>query len=302
MGAGQKEVAVSAARERLVIAPNQRRRTIVGAIRAARERLALSIFRCDDRVVLEALAAAARRGVHVRVLMTPRARAASADLETVHAWLTAHGIEVRRYAGGMKYHAKYVVADARLALVTTLNLTTRCFERTCDFTLTTPDPAVVTGLTALFEADWSDTPLQFTAAQRERLIVGPDHDPRARFGALIQEAQQRIRLLDTKLSDRATCRVIDARRYAGIAVAIARRRAVRPLRAHGKLLLIDDRAAVIGSLALSPASLDRRRELAVVVRDPRVVATLDTFWRSYVEPAGAAAGLGVPGPFVELAS
>jgi len=234
--------------------------------------------------------------------VTARARASARDLDRVCEWLVAHAIEVRRPVAYAKYHAKYLVADERVALVTSLNYTATCFTRTCDFMLVTRDPAVVSGLTALFAADWSAEPAALTAAQRERLIVGPDHDPRARFGALMQEARQQVRLLDTKLSDRATCRVIDARRYAGIAVAIARRRAVRPLRAHGKLLLIDDRAAVIGSLALSPASLDRRRELAVVVRDPRLVATLDAFWRSHVEPAGAAAGLGVPGPFMELAS
>jgi phosphatidylserine/phosphatidylglycerophosphate/cardiolipin synthase-like enzyme len=271
---------VSGARDRLVIAPSQRRRTIVGAIRTARERLALSIFRCDDRVVLEALRAAARRGVHVRVLMTPRARAAGSELEALHAWLAGHGIEVRRYTGGMKYHAKYLVADARLALVTTLNLTTRCFERTCDFTLTTPDPAVVSGLTALFDADWSATPLHFTAAQRERLIVGPDHAPRERFAALVHEARRCIRILDAKLADEHLVGLLDDRERRGIAVERARRRDVRPLRRHGKLLIVDGDAAVIGSLALSAHALDGRRELAVVTRDPRVVAELDAFWHA----------------------
>ncbi len=77
---------------------------------------------------------------------------------------------------------------------------------------------------------------------------------------------------------------------------------LRPLRAHGKLLLIDDRAALIGSLALSPASLDRRRELAVVVRDPRLVAALGAFWHSHCEPAYTTTGLGTPASAVELAS
>ena len=39
--------------------------------------------------------------------------------------------------------------------------------------------------------------------------------------------------------------------------------------AHGKLLIVDDDAAVIGSLALSARALDGRRELAVVTRDRR---------------------------------
>jgi cardiolipin synthase A/B len=273
---------VSGGRERLVIAPRLRRRAIVSAIRAARERLALSIFRCDDARVLRALAAAAQRGVHVRVLMTPRARAAAGDLDALQAWLTGRGIDVRRFTGGMKYHAKYLVADARLALVTTLNLTARCFTRTCDFTLITRDPAVATGLRELFEADWAGRPARLTQAQRDRLIVGPEYDPRERFAALIREARGRVRIVDAKLTDPRILEQLADRRLAGVAVERARRRHVRPLRRHGKLLMVDDRAAAIGSLALSPRALDARRELAVITRDPRLVAELDAFWQAHV--------------------
>ena len=269
-------------RERLVIAPRLRRRTIVAAIRAAHERLVISMFRCDDRVVLQALAAAADRGVHVRVLMTPRARASAQDLDALHAWLAGRGIDVRRYEGGMKYHAKFLVADAGLALVTTLNLTARCFSRTCDFTLVSRDPAVASGLRELFDADWSQRPVSLTEAQRARLIVGPDHQPRERFAALVRQARQQVRILDAKFTDPYLVGLLEERRCAGITVERARRRDVRPLRRHGRLLIVDGDAAVIGSFALSAGALERRRELAVITRDARLVGTLDAFWRTHV--------------------
>jgi len=275
--------------ERLVIAPRLRRRTIVGAIRAARARLVLSVFRCDDRAVLQALADAARRGVHTSVLMTARARAAGTDLDALHAWFAASGIEVRRFAGGMKYHAKYLVADTRLALVTTASYTTRCFNRTCDFTLVTRDPSVVSGLRELFDADWNGRPVTFTEAQRARLIVGPEHEPRHRFAALVCEARHRVRILDAKLADPQIVGLLDNRRRAGVIVERARRRHVRPLRRHGKLLIVDGTTAAIGSLALSVGGLERRRELAVVTRDPRLVADLDAFWRTHVSGRDAEA-------------
>jgi phosphatidylserine/phosphatidylglycerophosphate/cardiolipin synthase-like enzyme len=274
--------------ERLVIAPHLRRRTIVGAIRAARAHLVLSLFRCDDRAVLEALADAARRGVDTRVLMTARARAAGKDLDALHAWLTASGVDVRRFAGRMKYHAKYLVADAGLAQVTTASYTARCFDRTCDFTLVTRDPAVVSGLSALFDADWHGRPVTFTDAQHARLIVGPEHQPRHRFAALVCEARHRVRILDAKLADPRIIGVLEQRRRAGVIVERARRRQVRPLRRHGKLLIVDGAAAAIGSLALSARALEHRRELAIVTRDPRLVAELDAFWRTHVADRGAA--------------
>lgn len=278
--------------ERIVIEPRLRRRTIVAAIRAARERLVISIFRCDDAVVRQALAASADRGVHVRVLMTPRARAAARELDALHAWLAGRGIDVRRYDGGMKYHAKYLVADAGLALVTTLNFTARCFARTCDFTLVSRDPALVGGLHELFEADWAHRPVCHTEAQRERLIVGPDHQPRERFAGLVRQARRQIRILDAKMTDPALVALLEERRCAGITVERARRRDVRPLRRHGKLLLVDGDAAVIGSCSLSAGALERRRELAVVTRDARLVGALDAFWRGHVtRPVPAAQDL-----------
>jgi cardiolipin synthase A/B len=284
--------------ERIVIDPRSRRRAVLAAIRAARVRLVLSIFRSDDRAVWQRLADAARRGVHVRVLMTPRARAAAKALDALQAWLTAHDIEVRRYGGGMKYHAKYLVADGRRALVTTANLTARCFDRTCDFTLVTRDATVTTGLCELFDADWDARPARLTAAQRARLVVGPDHAPRERFAALVNEARDRLRILDSRLDDPWLVETIEARRLAGVAVERARRRDVRPLRRHGKLLIVDHAMAVLGSSPLSVHALDRRRELAVVIRDPELVAALDVFWRTYVARRADVAVLAAAAPEV----
>jgi phosphatidylserine/phosphatidylglycerophosphate/cardiolipin synthase-like enzyme len=235
--------------------------------------------------VLHALANAAARGVQVRVLLTPRARAGARDLDALHTWLTNHGVEVRRFASGMKYHAKYLVADERLALVTTLNLTARCFERTCDFTLITRDPAIVSGLIELFAADTEGRAVRLTAEQRERLIVGPDQQPRERFASLVRAARRSVRILDAKLADPHLVALLEERARRGITVDRARRRDVRPLRRHGKLLIVDSDTAVIGSLAMSTRGFEQRRELAIVTRNPALVTELDAFWHAHVSHA-----------------
>ena len=288
--------------ERLVIAQHLRRRTILAAIRSAHTHLALSIFRCDDLAVLNALAAAARRGVHVQALMTARARAAGPQLDALHTWLSGHGIDVRRYGGGMKYHAKFLVADGQLAVVTTLNYTARCLTHTCDFTLVSRDATVVSALAELFAADWALRPATFTPAQQDRLIVGPDHGPRERFATLVDEARRRLRIFDAKLSDPQILARLGDRQRAGVVIETASRRDVRPLRRHGKLLVVDDAAAVIGSLSLSASALDHRRELAIVMREPRLVAELNAFWQAHAVPGPRAALAGVPAGRLELAS
>ena len=102
---------MAATPERLVIEPAGRRRAVLDVIRAASRRLVLSIFRCDDALVLQALAGASARGVAVSAIVTARASAAARDLDRVFDWLSAHGIEVRRPVAPAKYHAKYVIAD-----------------------------------------------------------------------------------------------------------------------------------------------------------------------------------------------
>ncbi len=267
----------------------QRRRTILALIRSAQRHLVLSIFRCDDAAVMHALADAVRRGVTVRAIVTRRAKASARDLGHLRSWLAAHGVAVRGYAAAAKYHAKYIVADDRTALVGSLNLTAQCFERTCDFMLVTHDADVVGGLSELFAADWAQRAATLTPAQSDRLIVGPDQRPRDRFVSLISEARHRIRVLDAKLTDRGIRSLLRFRREAGVTVEIARRRDVRPLAAHGRLLVIDDRAAVIGSFALSRGALERRRELAVITRDAAILGELDAFWRSHSRTHSAAA-------------
>src|SRR6202022_3600200 len=50
---------------------------------------------------------------------------------------------------------------------------------------------------------------------------------------------------------------------------------LKKLKLHGKMLLADGTAAIVGSINLAPGSFDGRRELAIEVRDDEVVERLD---------------------------
>jgi phosphatidylserine/phosphatidylglycerophosphate/cardiolipin synthase-like enzyme len=54
----------------------------------------------------------------------------------------------------------------------------------------------------------------------------------------------------------------------------AKVRALKKLKLHGKIMIADDRRAVVGSINLSPGSFDDRRELAVETSCERVVRRL----------------------------
>jgi cardiolipin synthase A/B len=59
----------------------------------------------------------------------------------------------------------------------------------------------------------------------------------------------------------------------------AKVRELKKLKLHGKIMIADDRHAIVGSINLSPGSFDERRELAIETSCDRVV-------RRLVETAG----------------
>ncbi len=267
--------------EHLVLEPERRRDTVIEVIRAARQRLILSVFRCTDYLVVDELAEAASRKIRVEALLTPRAKGQEAKkLEELGTVLESAGVEVFRYHDPIvKYHAKYMVADDGPALVSSLNFTAKCFTNTCDFQLVTHDPAVIGSLKMLFENDCVDSDAPLPQQLSERLIIGPDR-ARAQYTALVEQAQQSIRLIDHKLADPQIINLIKQKKEAGVAIEVLGSGQLGGLRSHGKMLLIDETIAAIGSIALAPLTLDFRREVAVIIHDPVCVSQLNGFFQA----------------------
>src|SRR5436305_6033741 len=167
--------------ERLVWEPSERREAVLDVIRGARRELVLSVFRCDDFKILDALGDAVHRKVRVRALLTPRAKNWDKRLKDLGVFLESMGAEVQRYAGAQtKYHAKYIVADDGPALIASLNLTRKCFDKTCDFVVITPEAAIVAGLLELFRMDCEAPDSEVPRGLADGLVVGPEF-ARARF-------------------------------------------------------------------------------------------------------------------------
>ena len=285
--------AATAGKETLILDPAERKAALLAVIASARRRLVLSLFRCDDSSVLGALAAALERGCQVEAILTTRAKGGKKRLKKLWGALEEMGAVVTRYADPVvKYHAKYLVADEATAVVTTLNPTRKCFSRTWDAVLITPDASVVQGLLTLFRADSAGLPLPSRRPISRRLIIGPERS-RAELRALIAGARHSIRILDHKLSDPDLVALLKERRKAGITVSLLGKHpmGVEP---HGKMMIIDKTRAILGSTALSTLSLDFRREVSVVIHEPALVKRLNMAFHQMSAKAGAAASL-LPG-------
>lgn len=246
----------------------------------------LSLFRCDDSRVLDEIVATARRGVEVKVLITPRARGWNKRLGTLVTLLRHTGVLVKQYDGPWaKYHAKYIVADDSIATVGSMNLTRKCFEETCDFLLVSRNPGLVSGLTRLFESDWSH-PFMSVPDFYGGLIVGPDRLRETMLG-LLRQAKSRISIIDHRVTHPDVLLVLAQRMRDGINVRILGRGEVGDLVSHGKLVLIDEETAVFGSASLSRPGLDVRREVSLLLKQPDLVGQLSRFFEQLIVNRGA---------------
>lgn len=279
--------------DRLILAPAERKAALLGVIGSAQRRLILSLFRCDDFSVLDALAAALERGCEVEAILTKRAKGGKKRLKKLWAALEEMGAVVTRYADPVvKYHAKYLVADDSTAMITTLNPTRKCFTQTWDAVLITQDPSVVKGLLTLFKTDAAGVPLSRRPLGR-RLIVGPERS-RTEIRGLIAGAKHSIRILDHKLSDPDVVSLLKDRRAEGVTVTVLGKQPMRGVEPHGKMMIIDESRAVLGSTALSTLSLDFRREVSVVIHEPALVKQLNMSYQQLSSKAGSASSF-LPG-------
>ena len=257
-------------RDAVVTVPGARREVVITTIRQARERLALSLYRCNDQAIFDELKRARERGVQVDVLVTSRSGGGRKRLRKLWQALEATGVSLHPHADPVvKYHAKYLVADEGPALIASLNFTRKCFAKTIDAIVVTHDADVVSGLHSLLAADCRQAPMPGQLSPR--LIVGPE-SARRQFTSIIAQASSSVRLIDRKASDPALMTLLQTRSSEGVRVELYDGKRLCGLRSHGKIMLVDDRLAVIGGLSLNPMSLDFRREVAVIVTEPGAVA------------------------------
>ena len=130
------------------------RRTLQAALGAARRVVLAEVFALTDPDVIAGLAAAARRGAAVRVLLD-----AGQDVNRpAYALLTAAGVAVRWYRAppGSKLHAKAGLFDRRLVLGSA-NWTLSGLSVNHELDVVADDPALSAAFKGRFDADWERT-------------------------------------------------------------------------------------------------------------------------------------------------
>ncbi|GAC1328162.1 MAG: hypothetical protein NVSMB22_19890 [Chloroflexota bacterium] len=255
-------------------------RAVVKAIDRAQHDVFMEMYILTDRGVVRALQRAVAQNVRVWVLLEHRPFGMGTQPERITRQLRAAGIFVRWSPPGFALtHAKYLVIDDALALISTANFSRSGFHTDRDFVFFDRDPRVLRELSSLFRWDWNQ---RRASLHDSNLVIAPDN-ARARLEALIRLATRSLDLYAEEMNDPQIERILLAARSRGVRVrlllpagaslqaaaaltrgGVAVRRPKSPY-IHAKAAIVDRRIAYVGSENFSTASLDRNREVGVIV-------------------------------------
>ena len=283
----------------LVVLPDDSARPMLDAINHASRSLRIKMFVFSDPAILQAVIAAHKRGVDVRVMLNPARRSGESENEASRKLLTSAGVNVLDSNPAFDLtHEKSMVVDDETAFVMSFNWEPKDLTVTRDYAVVTSAHHEVAEVMECFDADWERKP--FTPGDHSHLIwcVG---NGRQRIGQFIDEAKHTLWLQNERYQDPVIIERLVKAAERGVKVHVMARPAHRlkkekllegvgglrilddvgvkvqkltGLKLHAKLLLADNVRGIVGSINLAPGSFDSRRECAIEVRDEDVVDRL----------------------------
>jgi phosphatidylserine/phosphatidylglycerophosphate/cardiolipin synthase-like enzyme len=265
----------------LIVEPDDGIGPVVSAIHRAKTSVDIGIFRLDRGDIAKALRTAVARGVQVRTLIAYTNRGGDKRLRKLEQDLLKTGAGVRRTDDDLRrYHKKVMIVDRATLYVLGFNYTALDVNKSRSFGVVTRKRKLVQEAIRLFEADSLRRP--YTSGHKG-FVVSPENS-RARLGAFLRGARKQLLLYDPKLTDPAMIRILRERVSAGVSVRILGKVGKRGAgltaekfpgkRLHVRAIVRDGQQAFVGSQGLRKLELDGRREVGVIVKDPKVVGRM----------------------------
>ena len=204
----------------LIVEPDAGIGPVYDLLRSARHSVELEIYELEDDQATAVLAADARRGVRVRVLLNEHF--VGRYNQPAFSYLQAHGVAVRWAPSRFDLtHEKAIVVDGRRAAVMSMNLTARYYADTRDFVVLDSRRADVAAIAATFASDWAGGG---QASAPAGLLWSPGAQD-ALVG-LIDSARRRLLIENEEMNDDAVTNALlaAARRGVNVEVVMTRQR------------------------------------------------------------------------------
>ena len=284
----------------LIVLPDDTAQPILDAVSTARKSLQIRMFLFTDSRLTDAVIATRRRGVKVRVMLNPARRGGESENDATKEKLAAAGIEVKDSNPAFDLtHQKSMVVDGTTGFVESFNWETRNLTVTRDYAVVTANKTEVAEMEAGFESDWART--TFSPGGHSQLIWCPNNG-RERIADFIDSAKHSLWLQNERYQDTVIIERLVRAAMRGVRLHILARpphtlkkdklvegvgglrivhdvgakvHALKGLKLHAKMILADEKRAIVGSINLSPGSFDGRRELAIETDSHHVVKRLN---------------------------
>ncbi len=276
---------------KILVTPEAGEQPYLDALASAQTSIDVQIYLMGYGGILDGLKTKAAAGVTVRVILDQSRKDTN---QKYFDQLVAAGVEAKWSSPSFTYqHSKFLLIDNEVAVISTGNYSkTYSIERERNHIAIDRDPADLLDLAALFEADWNGTPLAMPCT---RLVISPIN-ARERIIDVIESAQSTLIIESMQFGDTEVREAVRQRVLAGVSVRVmladanwidANATAVTFLQGlgvavkwmphlHTKMIVADGKAGYVGSENLSWTSLNKNREVGVVVTEDTSVAPLVT--------------------------
>jgi cardiolipin synthase len=280
----------------LIIEPAAGFSPVYGLINGARRSIDVTMYEFADTTAEHDLAAAAKRGVQVHVILDERQKSLNSN---TFSYLSSRRIKVVWSSSRFTYtHQKTVVADGSKAVIMTANLTSKYYPTSRDFLVIDTNRADVAAITAVFDADFAHRAV--SPGDGADLVWSPT-DSQDKLLALINGATSSLRIYSEEMGDttvenalvKAAKRGVDVQvcgenedgeydsAYAKLARAgihISYYSSSTGFYIHGKVIEADygtgHARMFVGSENFSRTSLDDNRELGLIISDHAALSAM----------------------------
>ena len=277
---------------KLFVQPDDGIEPIVEALGRAKSSIDILVFRIDRSEIEKALVAAVGRGVSVTALIAYTNKGGDKNLRRFEMRLLEKGITVARTADDLvRYHGKMFIIDGKELHLLAFNYTHLDITLSRSFAFVVTDPVIVKEALRLFESDCKRQPYE---AENDELVVSPAN-ARQQLLKFIRGAKHQLLMYEMKVSDREFVELLTDKISAGVDVRVIGKTTVRarsipvrtlPFRLHARAIMRDGKSAFLGSQSLRRLELEARREIGVIVHEPKVVKRMiEVFDKDWKESA-----------------
>lgn len=279
--------------DQLIIEPDAGRAPLLNAMQQSKKSIDLVMYGFTDNAFIKAFIAAKNQGKTIHIVLEPKPyRSEGENNRAIHK-LQSENINLQWPAKTFQLiHQKTFILDHQTAIVMTFNLTHSSFTRERNFALIVTDPNEVQEIQQVFDADYAHKTI---STSESHLVWSPDNS-REKMLRFIQSAQSDIKIYAQDITDyqiigalanaARTGKQVDIllsvspekfhnRKWAFLEKAGVIIHHSRHYYIHAKVIIVDQKRALVGSINFTKPSLEDNRELSVITEDLEVIKLLN---------------------------